>query len=254
MALAGDERGSGPAVVLLHAGIADRSMWAEHLEPLAAAGYRVVAFDLPGYGDSPRSQGEQAEWLDVLTAMDALGIERAALVGNSFGGSVALRTALVAPERLTALMLVSALPPEFEPSPELQAAWDAEEEALAAGNKETAVEAVLDAWTLLNAPPELRTRLAALQQRTPPFRGGPEPTPAVDPLEVDPELIRGIGVPALVAAGEHDMPDFRDGALAMAAALPDARHALIAGAGHLAPLETPEAFRELLLDFLSRLR
>jgi len=54
-----------------------------------------------------------------------------------------------------------------------------------------------------------------------------------------------------VAAGEHDMSDFRDGAEVLARTLPHARHAVIEGAGHLAPLETPEAFRELLLEFLS---
>jgi pimeloyl-ACP methyl ester carboxylesterase len=45
-----DEAGSGPAVVLLHAGVADRTMWSEHLEHLADAGYRAVAMDLPGFG------------------------------------------------------------------------------------------------------------------------------------------------------------------------------------------------------------
>jgi 3-oxoadipate enol-lactonase len=44
-----DDVGTGLAVVLLHAGIADRTMWAEHLRPVAAAGYRVVAMDVPGF-------------------------------------------------------------------------------------------------------------------------------------------------------------------------------------------------------------
>src|SRR5438477_108368 len=125
-----DEAGSGPAVVLLHAGIADRSMWAGHLEALAHAGYRAVALDLPGFGDAAVTPGEQAPWADVLTAMDELAIDRAALVGNSFGGAVALRVAAVAPERVGALMLVSAPAPWLVPSPELEAVWEAENEAL----------------------------------------------------------------------------------------------------------------------------
>ncbi|MGH9062285.1 MAG: alpha/beta fold hydrolase [Acidimicrobiales bacterium] len=52
-------------------------------------------------------------------------------------------------------------------------------------------------------------------------------------------------------AGEHDMPDFRDAALRLSATLPQARHLVLEGADHLAPLETPVAFRTLLLDFLS---
>jgi 3-oxoadipate enol-lactonase len=54
----------------------------------------------------------------------------------------------------------------------------------------------------------------------------------------------------LVAAGERELRDFADGAEAIARALPRARHEVIPGAGHLAPLETPDTFRDLLLDFL----
>jgi 3-oxoadipate enol-lactonase len=98
-----DERGTGPAVVLLHAGVCDRSMWSQHLEPLAAAGYRPVALELPGFGTTPFTP---APWVDVIEAMDELGIEQAALVGNSFGGAVALRIAVVAPAKVSSLVLV----------------------------------------------------------------------------------------------------------------------------------------------------
>jgi 3-oxoadipate enol-lactonase len=100
-----DELGSGPALVLLHAGVADRSMWADHLRPLADAGYRAVAPELPGFGEVPLPEGKYAPWADVLRTMDELAIERAALVGNSFGADVALRVALVAPDRVSALVL-----------------------------------------------------------------------------------------------------------------------------------------------------
>src|SRR4051812_35104424 len=114
-----DEAGSGPAVLLLHAGIADRSMWSADLEPLAAAGFRAIAVDLPGFGAAPVAPGPQAAWEDVLGALDELGVERAALVGNSFGAAVALRVAVVAPERVSALVLLSALLQEVEPSERL---------------------------------------------------------------------------------------------------------------------------------------
>jgi pimeloyl-ACP methyl ester carboxylesterase len=55
----------------------------------------------------------------------------------------------------------------------------------------------------------------------------------------------------LLAAGEQDMPDFKQGAQEFANVLPNARRVVITGAGHLAPLETPDAFRRLVLDFLS---
>lgn len=246
-----DEVGRGPAVVLLHAGVADRTMWAEHLEPLAEAGYRVLAVDLPGYGEAPVEPGEQAPWADVLETMDELSIERAALVGNSFGGAVALRAALVAPDRVSALALISVPAPGLEPSPELEAAWEAEEAALLRGDIEAAVDAVVDAWTLPDAPQGLRDRVAAMQRRAFALQAGATAaTEAPDPVEQRPDALTRLNVPTLVAAGERDKRDFRRGAEVMARTLPGARHAVIKGAGHLAPLETPEAFRELVLTFL----
>jgi len=251
MMLPHDEVGSGPAVVLLHAGIADRTMWAEHLEPIAEAGYRTVAVDLPGFGEAPVVPGEQAPWTDVLRTMDELGIERAAFVGNSFGGAVALRAAFVTPDRVWALALISAPSPWLEPSPELEAAWQAEETALERGDIAEAVGAVVDAWMLPDAPQELRHRVAAMQRRAFALQALAEPaTEAPDPLEQHPDALARLRVPALVAAGERDKPDFLEGAQTMAEMLPRAHHAVIAGAGHLAPLETPVAFRRLLLDFL----
>jgi pimeloyl-ACP methyl ester carboxylesterase len=74
--------------------------------------------------------------------------------------------------------------------------------------------------------------------------------PFEDPLEADPSLLSGLEVPAVVAVGELDLGDFHLGAAALAEELRLAGHVVIPGAGHLAPLEQPEAFLELLLDFL----
>ena len=195
-----DEAGAGPAVVLLHAGIADRTMWAEHLQPTAGAGFGVIAPELPGLGEAMPSS---APWEDVLATMDELGIEQAALVGNSFGGAVALRVAVVAPERVTALGLVSAPHHDIPPSPQLQAAWQAEESAFERGDIDAAVASVVDTWTLPDAPPELRERVAAMQRRTYELQGDtPEAPQSPDPIEDDPDALHRIAVPTLVAAGD----------------------------------------------------
>jgi pimeloyl-ACP methyl ester carboxylesterase len=247
-----DELGSGPAVVLLHAGIADRTMWSDHLRPLAQAGYRAVALELPGFGEAPLPEGLYAPWAEVLGTMDELDIERAALVGNSMGADVALRVAVVAPDRVSRLVLCSARAPGAEPSAELKAAWEAEVAAFESGDVDGAVAAVVDAWTLPDAPTALRERVAAMQRRTYELQGEDvELDEAPDPVEQDPTALARLAVPALVAAGEHDKPDFREGAEALARTLPHARHVVIDGAGHLAPLERPAAFRELVLGFLS---
>ncbi|HEX7610176.1 MAG TPA: alpha/beta fold hydrolase [Solirubrobacteraceae bacterium] len=247
-----NEAGSGPAVVLLHAGVADRSMWDEHLQPLAEEGLRVLALDLPGFGDAPPSTVEDAPWNDVLETMDALGIERAALVGNSFGALVALRVAAIAPERVSRLALISASAPDIEPSAELQAAWQAEEEAMESDDIDGAVRAVLDAWLLPDAPARLRERVAAMQQRALELQAAaPEVPEGLDPIERDPDALSRIGCPTLIATGRHDMPDFYAGAEALAAAMPVAGHAVVLDAGHLTPLEQPVAFRELLLSLMA---
>ena len=227
-------------------------MWAEHLGPLADAGYRAIAVDLPGFGEAPVA--EEGEWTAVIETLDRLGIERAALAGNSFGGAVALRVSVVAPQKVEALALFSAPPPELDPSPGLTGVWEAEEAALERGDMEAAVEAVLEAWTLPGTPEELRERVARMQRRAFERQAGAASEEAPDPLDDHPELLEGLDVPTLVAAGEHDMVDFRDGAEAIAEAIPGSRLVQIEAAGHLAPLEQPVDFARLLLEFLDSAR
>jgi pimeloyl-ACP methyl ester carboxylesterase len=248
-----DEVGSGPVVVLLHAGIADRTMWREQLEPFAAAGYRVLAVDLPGFGEAGLSDGLQAPWSDVLGTLDELKIDRAALVGNSLGGAIAMRIALIAPERVSALVLISAPPPVIQdPSEQLRAAGEAEDAALERDDLDSAVEAIVNAWTLPDASKALRDRVAAMQRRAFILQNAtPNVSEAPDPLAERLQALSSIEVPTLVAAGERDMPDFIEGSLDMARVIPGATHALIPHAGHLAPLETPGLFRRLVLDFLA---
>ena len=76
--------------------------------------------------------------------------------------------------------------------------------------------------------------------------------PAEDPLEPSASALRTLDMPALVAVGEHDMPDFHLGAELLARELPGARLVVIPRAGHLAPLEQPDAFLRILLDALRR--
>jgi pimeloyl-ACP methyl ester carboxylesterase len=247
-----DEVGAGEAVVLLHAGVGDRGMWSEHLDPLAEAGFRAVAVDLPGFGEAPVGSGPQAPWEDVLRTIHELQLAPAALVGNSFGAAVALRCAVIAPAAVSSLVLVSPPPLHLEPSPMLAQAWEAEEAALERGDVDGAVEAVVNAWLAPTAPTELRERVAAMQRRAVELQlaaGDVEEAP--DPLDSHPEALKALELPVLTAAGETDMPDFKHGAEQIAALVAHGRLYTIKRAGHLAPLEAPDEFRELLLGFLS---
>src|SRR2546421_3739751 len=151
-----DEAGTGPVVMLIPAGVGDRSMWREHLEPLADTGFRAIAVDLPGFGEAAVGTGPQAPWEDVLHTLRELDAPGAALVGNSFGAAVALRMAAVAPAAVSSLTLISTPPLDLEPSPMLSAAWEAEEAALGRGDIEGAVAAVVEAWLQPSAPAALR--------------------------------------------------------------------------------------------------
>jgi 3-oxoadipate enol-lactonase len=251
MALPLDDQGAGPAVLLLHAGIADRRMWREHLEPLVGAGYRVIAVDLPGFGEAPMPEGPPEPWADVIETLDELGLQEVALVGCSFGGAIAQRIAVLEPGRVSALALISSPAEGIEPSQRLTEVWEDEEAALARGDVDAAVQAVVDGWTLPDAPAELREVVAEMQLRAYELQDGAEGIDeAGDPLERDPDALARFAGPVLIALGEADMSDFHEAATILAQTLPSARLETIAGAGHLAPLEQPEAFSELLLGFL----
>jgi pimeloyl-ACP methyl ester carboxylesterase len=140
-----DHGGSGPAVVLLHSFLTDGGLFAPQLTALGD-GFRRVTIDERGHGGSPAT-GPFDYWdvaRDVLGVLDTLGIERAAFVGTSQGGFVALRTALLAPDRVTALAV-------------LGTSAAAEDPAIAAGYR-----AVLDAWTTGGAPPEVLEGVAKI--------------------------------------------------------------------------------------------
>src|SRR6185436_20976380 len=83
--LAHDDAGSGPAVLLVHAGVTDRRMWDPVLPALSHA-FRVIRADLRGYGQTPLPGGEYADADDLDALLDALGVVDAAVVGSSMGG------------------------------------------------------------------------------------------------------------------------------------------------------------------------
>jgi pimeloyl-ACP methyl ester carboxylesterase len=107
-----DDDGDGPAVVLLHGWPDSRRLWREQVPALRAAGFRTVVPDLRGMGDSDRPQGVDAYAVpylvgDVMGIMDALGIERAHVVGHDWGAALAWVFASLVPDRVDRLVTVS---------------------------------------------------------------------------------------------------------------------------------------------------
>lgn len=101
-----DVRGSGPPVVLLHAGGMDLTMWDPQIGTLART-FRIIRYDARGHGRSTAPRGPSSTVEDLRLLLDHLGVERAHLVGISMGAGVALNFSTTHPERVRTLVLVS---------------------------------------------------------------------------------------------------------------------------------------------------
>jgi len=135
-----ESAGVGPAVLLIHAGIADMRMWQPQLEAFSRQ-YRVARVDVRGFGQSSVPNGDYAAHEDIRAVLDAAKVESAAIVGVSMGGTIAIDFVLAHPERARALVAVATGPNGYDRwGDEIRKGWAAEEAALAAGDMERAIE------------------------------------------------------------------------------------------------------------------
>jgi 3-oxoadipate enol-lactonase len=222
-------------VVLLHAALGDGRLWRRQVAALEGR-FEVVAPDLPGFGSAPIA-GPAVSPVEV-----AAELLPGSLVGNSFGGRVALETALARPELVERLVLVAPGLADWPLSEERRALAERREALLEAGDLDGAAELNLEAWVA----PEHRDEVRPQQRRALELQAAfpdaelrwPEPRPLAD-----------LSVPALVVVGDRDLPDFRAIAEHVAAET-GAELAVVAGAGHLVGLDRPEELNRLLLGFL----
>jgi 3-oxoadipate enol-lactonase len=247
--------GDGPAVTLVHEGVCDLRMWDELVEALAPE-FTVLRYDMRGYGESTLPPGPFSQNGDLLALLDHVGIERAALVGVSYGGRVALDTAFVAPERVTGLVLAAAGLRDHEWS-SLVRDFGEEEERLIDTDLAAATDLNVRLWVDgPNREPDpvreaVRERVRTMQRRAfeiqvAAYEAQPAPGPE-DPVHV---RLDAIETPTLVVVGEADVPDFLEIADQLEAELPDARKVVLADTAHTIPLERPDEFRDLTLAFL----
>jgi 3-oxoadipate enol-lactonase len=136
---------AGPALVLVHAGIADRRMWDDQVEPFADAGWTVVRVDLPGFGETPPPGRPVALWAVLRDLLDHLGLERAVVVGCSLGGRAAVDLALAAPGRVRPGPGPGLAGHRFQ-EPALFELWDRSETALERGDHLEAARVEIDTW------------------------------------------------------------------------------------------------------------
>jgi pimeloyl-ACP methyl ester carboxylesterase len=254
-----EQAGSGPAVVLLHAGVADSGMWDEQFHAFAGR-YRVVRFDARGFGRSPYAPGRFSPVEDVRDLLDELAIERAALVGASMGAAVALDVAIAYLERVWALVVAAPAVRGHPWGSEVRHFQQEEEAALEADDVERAVELNLRMW--VDGPkrpggevsPELRDRVGGMQRRAFELdREGAALTPEpelVSPLWKTEQRLPEIRTPTLVVVGDADVDDALEKAELVRAAVPGAEQVVVGAAAHLPSLEQPAEFDRIVLEFL----
>jgi len=254
------EAGAGLPVLLLHGFTGSGGSWGETIVERLAARRRVLIPDLPGHGrsDAPREPGRytvEAVVADLCDLLDVHGVGTADWVGYSMGGRIALGAAVLAPRRVGRLVLESASP--GLPTEEERFARRVADAHLARRIRAGGIRRFVEEWERLpvfatqeRLPPDVRV---SLRERR---------------LDNDPDALAaclgGLGTGSqpsfwddlaavrsrvLVLAGEAD-PKFREIGRGMIERLADARLEIVPGAGHAVHLEAPDAWLDLVLDFL----
>ncbi|HYE15579.1 MAG TPA: alpha/beta fold hydrolase, partial [Pyrinomonadaceae bacterium] len=244
-----EEAGRGPAVVLLHGGLVDARLWDDQMLPLSRR-YRAVRYDLRGYGKSSAPTESFSHVEDLRALLDFLKIDRATLVGLSLGGIVAADFALEHPERVERLVLVGPglrgdmQPPDKAMEEVWKAIQDRDDGKVVAAYMGSPLYAAVRAGTTARARLErmLTDNLDGLETLRPGFIKYPEPATA--------ERLGDVRAPTLVVIGDRDGRNLLNIADTLAAKIPGARKAVIRGASHHPPVETPKEFNRILLGFL----
>jgi len=244
-----DSGGDGPAIVFSHGFLMDHEMFAPQVAALAPE-FRVITWDERGFGDTEFDGKPFTYWdsaRDCLGLLDHLGIEQAVLAGMSQGGYLSLRAALLAPERVRALVLIDTQALLEDP------------------DKIPVYQAMLDTWACEGPSDALAGAIARLiiadPAHVPYWVAKWQARPAdliVEPgrclLEREDDVSRRLGeiaCPALVFQGSQDNAVTMDGAEHLAAGLPGCDGVIVVdGAAHACNLTHPDQVNPPLLAFL----
>ncbi|MFL5768054.1 MAG: alpha/beta fold hydrolase [Actinomycetota bacterium] len=245
--------GDGPGVVLVHPGLWDSRTW-DVTFPVFAERHRVLRYDMRGYGRSDRPTGAFSHVEDLRAVMETAGIERAAIVGNSIGGAVAIEFVLEHPEMATALVAIAPGLDGFiatfgEPEFDWDTAEGPIEAAVEAGDLDRALDLEMELWAPLGTadPAGARIRQIALEN--------------VHELQIDWSLSRRldprpatrlgeISVPTLGLIGSDDVPGSMEFVDAIVSQVSGATKVVIEGADHVLNMRQPEEFDRVVLGFI----
>jgi len=245
----------GGTVLLIHGSGPGVSAWANWrlTIPALAQDFRVVAPDLTGFGFSERDPASYtlAGWTaHALGVLDALGLDRVSVVGNSFGGSIALSLAIHHPDRVDRLGLMGAVGVPFPITPGLDAVW----------GYEPGVESMVELLRIFTATPGPGIEdLARLRYEASVRPGVHEayasmfPAPRqrwVDAMAHPDEAISSIAAPTIIFHGREDRVIPLSTSLRLLDLIPDAQLHVFGDCGHWTQIEHADEFARLLRDFL----
>lgn len=258
-----------PVVIFVHGMGAWSELWRETLAATASAGFRAVALDLPPFGFSERpadgAYGRPRQARRILGVLDALGVERATLVGHSFGGGPTMEAVLLAPRRVHALVLADAAiglgaaagggPAAallaFRPVRNTVVSATATNPLLSRSLLSRFVarpEAVTDARVrVLQAPLALRGATDAFGDWLLDFLTSRDVS-----LSTDAAAYRSLALRTLIIWGDLDTTTPLAQGRRLAELIAGAELAVMPGVGHMPQIEDPAHFNRLLLTFLAR--
>jgi pimeloyl-ACP methyl ester carboxylesterase len=220
--------------------------------------YRVIRFDMRGFGKSDLAQGPVCRRQDLYTVLTQLSVKRAHLVGCSLGGETILDLALDHPEMAASLIVISATPSGFTLQGEPPALLMEMFAAMQQGDMSRASE--LQIRVSLDGPfrqpeqvdPAVRQRAAAMNLIA--MKNGTAAIADMQPLNpLDPPAVsrlKSIRIPALIIAGALDHPELLRAADVMASEVPGAKKLIISDTAHIPNMEKPHEFNQAVLEFL----
>jgi pimeloyl-ACP methyl ester carboxylesterase len=250
-----DVQGSGFPLVLIHAAIANLEMWEAQM-PVFTKHFRVIRQDVRGFGETPDPAGKYTDHDDLKVLLDTLEIQRAHFLGISNGGRIAMEFALTFPEMVEKLALVAPGLPGFRPpedkfNQEMSVEYD---EAIKAGEKGKAAEITTRIW--VDGPgrkseqvdPAFRQRALRLIRHTIDLGIGAGEGDFARPLAA--ERLSDIKAKTLLILGDEDLHSMHDIADRIAEGISSLQRVDMPGTAHLPPMEKPEEFNRIVLDFL----
>jgi 2-hydroxy-6-oxonona-2,4-dienedioate hydrolase len=249
--------GKETPLVLSHAAFLDSRMFDDIWELLAKR-FRVIRYDMRGFGKSSPVTGPLCRRDDLDRLLTHLGITQAHLVGCSNGGGVSLDLALEQPQRFTSLTLVGSTPSGFElqgePPRHMLEMFDAMQRGDIDHASELQIRIWLDGEHREAEQVNSKLRKKALEMNRIPvsqstfFIADTQPLKPLDPPAIT--RLESVKCPTLIIAGSLDHPEILRAADEMINRISNAQKAMMATCGHVPSYEQPEAFVKLLLDFL----